>query len=235
MALTALLQRALVEAPRATALLVTLGHPRRVAVLRRRRDHAGDLGALGGRGARGRRAEPRARWSLPITRRRADRAVRDPALRHAPRRRALRAGDGGLVRRDRRLSALHRDRPRTRRSSRRCRRPTARSSSSTTAPSRSSRSASVVLAVTGAEALYADMGHFGRRPIRRAWFCARVPGADAQLPRPGLADPAHRPAARCRTRSSCSLPGWAQIPMVVLATVGDGHRLAGGHLRAPSA
>ena len=29
---------------------------------------------------------------------------------------------------------------------------------------------SVVLAVTGAEALYADMGHFGRRPIRRAWF-----------------------------------------------------------------
>jgi KUP system potassium uptake protein len=30
--------------------------------------------------------------------------------------------------------------------------------------------ASVVLAVTGAEALYADMGHFGRAPIRRAWF-----------------------------------------------------------------
>src|SRR5206468_4158392 len=29
---------------------------------------------------------------------------------------------------------------------------------------------SVVLAVTGAEALYADMGHFGRPPIRRAWF-----------------------------------------------------------------
>jgi hypothetical protein len=28
----------------------------------------------------------------------------------------------------------------------------------------------VVLAVTGAEALYADMGHFGRPPIRRAWF-----------------------------------------------------------------
>jgi KUP system potassium uptake protein len=27
-----------------------------------------------------------------------------------------------------------------------------------------------VLAVTGAEALYADMGHFGRTPIRRAWF-----------------------------------------------------------------
>jgi KUP system potassium uptake protein len=35
--------------------------------------------------------------------------------------------------------------------------------------------ASVVLAVTGAEALYADMGHFGRSPIRRAWFLFVMP------------------------------------------------------------
>lgn len=35
--------------------------------------------------------------------------------------------------------------------------------------------ASVVLAVTGAEALYADMGHFGRGPIRRAWFALVLP------------------------------------------------------------
>ena len=34
---------------------------------------------------------------------------------------------------------------------------------------------SVVLAVTGAEALYADMGHFGRSPIRRAWFLLVFP------------------------------------------------------------
>ena len=34
---------------------------------------------------------------------------------------------------------------------------------------------SVVLTVTGAEALYADMGHFGRAPIRRAWFAAVFP------------------------------------------------------------
>jgi len=34
---------------------------------------------------------------------------------------------------------------------------------------------SVVLAVTGAEALYADMGHFGRAPIRRAWFVLVFP------------------------------------------------------------
>ena len=33
----------------------------------------------------------------------------------------------------------------------------------------------VVLAVTGGEALYADMGHFGRRPIRLAWFALVLP------------------------------------------------------------
>ena len=32
-----------------------------------------------------------------------------------------------------------------------------------------------MLAVTGAEALYADMGHFGRKPIRRAWFFVVFP------------------------------------------------------------
>ena len=35
---------------------------------------------------------------------------------------------------------------------------------------------SIVLAVTGAEALYADMGHFGKRPIRLAWLCVVLPG-----------------------------------------------------------
>ena len=34
---------------------------------------------------------------------------------------------------------------------------------------------SVVLCVTGAEALYADMGHFGKRPIRIAWFGLAMP------------------------------------------------------------
>ena len=33
----------------------------------------------------------------------------------------------------------------------------------------------VVLSITGAEALYADMGHFGRSPIRRAWFAVVFP------------------------------------------------------------
>ena len=34
----------------------------------------------------------------------------------------------------------------------------------------------VVLAITGAEALYADMGHFGHRPIAVAWFTVALPG-----------------------------------------------------------
>ena len=32
-----------------------------------------------------------------------------------------------------------------------------------------------MLCVTGAEALYADMGHFGKRPIRLAWFAVAMP------------------------------------------------------------
>jgi KUP system potassium uptake protein len=44
----------------------------------------------------------------------------------------------------------------------------------------------VVLCVTGAEALYADLGHFGKRPIRLAWFRGHA-GAHAQLLRPGRA------------------------------------------------
>ena len=45
----------------------------------------------------------------------------------------------------------------------------------------------VVLCVTGAEALYADLGHFGKKPIRLAWFSVVMPCADAQLLRPGRA------------------------------------------------
>ena len=44
---------------------------------------------------------------------------------------------------------------------------------------------SIILAVTGAEALYADMGHFGARPIRLAWFVAGQARAGPGLPRAG--------------------------------------------------
>ena len=52
--------------------------------------------------------------------------------------------------------------------------------------------AAIVLAVTGAEALYADMGHFGRRAITRGWLGLVLPGVHAQLLRPGRADPRRR-------------------------------------------
>ncbi len=75
---------------------------------------------------------------------------------------------------------------------------------------------SVVLAVTGAEALYADMGHFGRGPIRLAWFAFVLPalllnyfGQGALL----LSDPGAADSPFFRL-----VPGWAQMPMVVLAT-----------------
>ena len=45
----------------------------------------------------------------------------------------------------------------------------------------------VVLCVTGAEALYADMGHFGARPIRLTWAFWRTAGASAELLRPRCA------------------------------------------------
>ncbi len=43
----------------------------------------------------------------------------------------------------------------------------------------------VFLVVTGGEALYADMGHFGSRPIRLAWFCRGSAGSAVELLRPG--------------------------------------------------
>lgn len=76
---------------------------------------------------------------------------------------------------------------------------------------------SVFLVVTGGEALYADMGHFGKRPIQIGWFALVLPalllnyfGQGALLlTDPGAIDnPFYRMA-----------PSWALYPMVVLATV----------------
>ena len=88
----------------------------------------------------------------------------------------------------------------------------------------------VVLAVTGAEALYADMGHFGRAADPPRVVLARLPGADAQLPRPGRADPAPT-RRRSTTRSSCWCPRWAPDPDGAARDGGHGDRLAGGDLR----
>src|SRR3954453_9472806 len=76
---------------------------------------------------------------------------------------------------------------------------------------------SVVLTVTGAEALYAEMGHFGRPPIRRAWFAIVFPalilnymGQGALILRePGSVD----------NPFFLLFPHWARLPMVFLATL----------------
>ncbi|MGZ6589932.1 MAG: potassium transporter Kup [Solirubrobacteraceae bacterium] len=75
----------------------------------------------------------------------------------------------------------------------------------------------VVLVITGAEALYADMGHFGRPPIRRAWFAVVFPALTVNYL--GQADLILRSPEAKENPFFLLLPGWAQIPMVVLATV----------------
>ncbi|MFN3799255.1 MAG: KUP/HAK/KT family potassium transporter, partial [Sphingobium yanoikuyae] len=76
---------------------------------------------------------------------------------------------------------------------------------------------SVVLAVTGAEALYADMGHFGRKAISIAWLYAAFPclmlnylGQGALL----LDNP-----AAAQNPFFLMAPDWARLPLVILATM----------------
>ena len=74
----------------------------------------------------------------------------------------------------------------------------------------------VVLAVTGAEALYADMGHFGARPIRVAWYGMVLPGLLLNYFGQGallLRDP-----EAAENPFMLLAPGWALLPLVVLAT-----------------
>ncbi|MGN6446149.1 KUP/HAK/KT family potassium transporter [Amnibacterium sp.] len=75
---------------------------------------------------------------------------------------------------------------------------------------------SVVLAVTGAEALYADMGHFGRRPITRAWLLVVFPALILNYL--GQASLVVRHPDRAGSPFYALVPGWAQVPAIVLAT-----------------
>jgi KUP system potassium uptake protein len=75
--------------------------------------------------------------------------------------------------------------------------------------------AAVVLAVTGAEALYADMGHFGRAPITRVWLVLVFPACILSYLGQGaliLGDP-----GAIRSPFFLLVPGWARLPMVFLA------------------
>ena len=75
----------------------------------------------------------------------------------------------------------------------------------------------VVLAVTGAEALYADMGHFGRQPIRRAWLLVVFPACILNYLGQGALILGH--PASISNPFFLLAPGWARLPMVLLATV----------------
>ena len=75
----------------------------------------------------------------------------------------------------------------------------------------------VVLAVTGAEALYADMGHFGRKPISRAWFAFVLPALVLNYFGQGALILAEPEAAK--NPFFLSAPEWALIPLVALATM----------------
>jgi KUP system potassium uptake protein len=76
---------------------------------------------------------------------------------------------------------------------------------------------SVFLAVTGAEALYADMGHFGRRPIRVAWLGFVFPALTLHYLGQGAFLLA-RPDA-IENPLFLMTPSWALVPMVLLATL----------------
>ena len=135
----------------------------------------------------------------------------------APGRPAVRAGHGGLVRAHRgarrargmvtAAGGARRARPAPRR----------RASSPSTAGTAFAVLGAVFLVVTGGEALYADMGHFGKRPIRLAWFALVLPalllnyfGQGALL--------LHDPERGRATRSSCWRPAGRCCPLVALAT-----------------
>ena len=76
---------------------------------------------------------------------------------------------------------------------------------------------SVVLSVTGAEALYADMGHFGRDPIRLAWFALVLPALMINYLGQGALLTAHPEAVA--NPFFLMAPEWARLPLVVLATL----------------
>ena len=75
----------------------------------------------------------------------------------------------------------------------------------------------VVLCVTGGEALYADMGHFGKKPIRVAWFSIAMPALTLNYFGQG-ALLLHTPAA-VKNPFFMMAPDWALIPLVALATM----------------
>jgi KUP system potassium uptake protein len=76
--------------------------------------------------------------------------------------------------------------------------------------------AAVVLAVTGAEALYADLGHFGRAPINRAWLLIVFPACILSYMGQGALILSN-PSVASSNPFFLLVPHWGQLPMVFLA------------------
>ena len=74
----------------------------------------------------------------------------------------------------------------------------------------------VVLCVTGAEALYADLGHFGKKPIRLAWFAVVMPALTLNYFGQGAL--LLREPQAVKNPFYLMAPEWALIPLVLLAT-----------------
>jgi KUP system potassium uptake protein len=77
--------------------------------------------------------------------------------------------------------------------------------------------AAVVLAITGAEALYADMGHFGRRPITAAWLLLVFPACILNYMGQGALLFDHTGASAAGS-FFLLVPEWGRVPMIFLAT-----------------
>ncbi|MGH2856151.1 MAG: potassium transporter Kup, partial [Solirubrobacteraceae bacterium] len=79
----------------------------------------------------------------------------------------------------------------------------------------------VVLCITGAEALYADRGHFGVGPIRISWFSLVLPGVLLNYLGQSAFVLAHPHVVSEKSFSPFFqvVPGWGQLPMVVIATI----------------
>ena len=75
----------------------------------------------------------------------------------------------------------------------------------------------VVLCVTGGEALYADMGHFGKKPIRVAWFAVVMPSLTLNYFGQGALLLTHPEAVK--NPFFLMAPDWALVPLVCLATM----------------
>ena len=203
------------------------GDLRRLAVPGRQHDHAGDLGAVGGRGPQGRGAVARATWWCRSPRRSSSRCSCVQRFGTASVGRLFgpvmivwfvvigACGVGGIAEHPEIL--------------RRCRRPTRSDFFFNHFSIAFFALAAVVLAVTGAEALYADMGHFGRAPITRAWLLLVFPACILSYLGQGaliLDNPAQHqqpvlPAGARLGALAAGLPGHG----------GDGDRLAGGDHR----